>query len=70
MTGAEGGEWTRNPRQLDRAFQERFLTPFRAELAGMLDAQEASSRRSWRACRRSSPAPARPGSKSRDRGGS
>lgn len=41
MTGAEGGEWTRNPTQLDRQFQERFLEPFRAELAGMLDAGEA-----------------------------
>lgn len=41
MTGTEGGEWTRNPTQLDRQFQERFLKPFRAELAGMLDAGEA-----------------------------
>jgi len=41
MTGAEGGEWLRNPTQLDRQFQERFLKPFQAELDGMLDAQEA-----------------------------
>ena len=41
MTGAEGGEWMRNPTQLDRQFLERFLTPFRAELDGMLDAEVA-----------------------------
>ena len=33
MTGAEGGEWTRNPTQLDRRFQDGFLAPFQAELA-------------------------------------
>jgi hypothetical protein len=42
MTGAEGGEWMRNPTQLDRQFQDRFLKPFQAELDGMLDAQEAT----------------------------
>jgi hypothetical protein len=41
MTGAEGGELTRNPRQLDQQFQDRFLQPFEAELSGMLDAGEA-----------------------------
>ena len=41
MTGAEGGEWIRNPTQLDQKFQERFLKPFQAELSGMLDASEA-----------------------------
>jgi hypothetical protein len=41
MTGAEGGEWTRNPTQLDRRFQAGFLAPFEAELGGMLDAEEA-----------------------------
>jgi hypothetical protein len=41
MTGAEGGEWIRNPTQLDQKFQERFLKPFQAELSRMLDAQEA-----------------------------
>ena len=42
MTGAEGGEWIRNPTQLDKQFQERFLKPFQAELAGMLDATRAN----------------------------
>jgi hypothetical protein len=41
MTGAEGGEWIRNPTQLDRQFQERFLRPFQAEVAGMLDSAES-----------------------------
>jgi hypothetical protein len=41
LTGAEGGEWIRNPTQLDRRFQDRFLKPFQAELSGMLDASEA-----------------------------
>ena len=31
----------RNPTQLDRQFQDRFLKPFQAELDGMLDAREA-----------------------------
>ena len=42
MTGAEGGEWTRNPTQLDRRFAAGFLAPFEAELAGMMDAREAA----------------------------
>ena len=41
MTGAEGGEWTRNPTQLDQRFQAGFLAPFEAELGGMLDTEEA-----------------------------
>jgi hypothetical protein len=41
MTGAEGGELTRNPRQLDQQFHDRFLRPFQVELSGMLDASEA-----------------------------
>lgn len=41
MTGTEGGEWTRNPTQLDRRFQSGFLKPFEAALADMLDARQA-----------------------------
>ena len=37
-----GGEWTRNPTQLDRRFAAGFLAPFEAELAGMMDTREAS----------------------------
>jgi hypothetical protein len=43
MTGAEGGEWTRNPTELDRRFQAGFLAPFEAELGGMLEAEEAKA---------------------------
>ncbi len=43
MTGAEGGDVTRNSRMLEERFQERFMKPFRAEVASLLDAEEASS---------------------------
>ncbi len=42
MTGAEGGDVTRNSAMLDAQFQERFLKPFRHDLAGLLDAKEAA----------------------------
>jgi hypothetical protein len=43
MTGAEGGDVTRNSRMLEERFQERFLTPFRKDVSSLLDAKEASS---------------------------
>lgn len=42
MTGAEAGEWVRNPAMVEATYQERFLEPFRRELAAMLDAAPAS----------------------------
>lgn len=43
MTGAEGGDLTRNSEMLEAQFQERFLKPFRAEVSSLLDAREAKN---------------------------
>jgi hypothetical protein len=43
LTGAEGGDVTRNSKMLEERFQDRFMKPFRAEVSSLLDAKEASS---------------------------
>lgn len=43
MTGAEGGDVTRNSAMLEERFQERFMEPFRQDVSALLDAEEASS---------------------------
>lgn len=43
MTGAEGGDVTRNSNMLDERFQDRFMNPFRADVSSLLDAKEALS---------------------------
>lgn len=43
MTGAEGGDLTRNAAMLDDRFDNRFLRPFRAEMSALIDAQAAPS---------------------------
>ena len=43
MTGAEGGDLTRNSRMLEERFEDGFMKPFHAEVDSMLDAKEAAS---------------------------
>lgn len=41
LTGAEGGDLTRNSRQVEARFQDGFVKPYRAEVGSMLESGEA-----------------------------
>lgn len=42
LTGAEGGDLTRNSNQVEARFQDGFVKPYRAEIGAMLDSGKAN----------------------------